>query len=86
MWEGRIGRGDGCFVAFSREVLLSLFVSAIFFSLLANFYLEWYHLQMDTLDKLSNFIEVEDIDVIKLLYEDCRNKASIGTVQEILWF
>ena len=43
-------------------------MGAIFFSLLANFYLEWCHLQMDTFDKLSNFIEADNIDAIKLLY------------------
>ena len=61
-------------------------MGVMFFSLLANFYLEWYHLQMDTLDKLSNFIEADNIDTIKLLYGEWRNNASIGALPEILWF
>ena len=56
------------------------------FSLLADFYLEWYHLQMETLDKLSSFIEADDIDAIKLLYGEFRNNTSIGALPEILWF
>ena len=68
MCEGEIGRGDGCSVAVSGGSPLSLFLGAIFFSLLAKFYLEWYHLQMDTLDKFSNFIVADNIDAIKLLY------------------
>ena len=58
----------------------------MFFSLLANFYLEWYHLQMGTLDKLSNFIEADNIDTIKLLYGEWRSNASSGALPEILWF
>ena len=55
-------------------------MGAIFVSLIANFYLEWYHLQMATLGKLSNFIEADNTDAIKLLYGECRNKASIGAL------
>ena len=43
-------------------------MGAIFFSLLANFFLKWYQLEMDTLDKMSNFIEADNIDAIKLFY------------------
>ena len=50
-------------------------MGAIFVSLIANFYLE-----MATLGKLSNFIEAENIDAIKLLYGECINKASIGAL------
>ena len=65
MGAGGIGRGDGCFVAFSRGSPFEPSVGVIFFSLLANFYLEWYHLQMDTLDELSNFIKADNMDAIK---------------------
>ena len=37
---------------------------------------QWYHLQMATLD----FIETDNTDAIKLLYGECRNKASIGAL------
>ena len=40
---------------------------------------------MDTLDKLSNFIEADDINAIKLRYGECRNNASIGAPPETLW-
>ena len=56
------------------------------FSLLVSFYLEWYHLQMDTWAELSNLIEADDIDAINLFYGECRNKESIGALSEILWF
>ena len=73
-----IGRGDGCFVAYSRG-------SPHNFHLLAKFYSECYQLEMDTLDKLSSFIGADDIDAIKLLYGEYRNNASIGAHPEILW-
>ena len=38
---------------------------------------------METLDKLSCFIEVDDIDAIKLPYG---NNTSMGALPEILWF
>ena len=41
---------------------------------------QWYHLQMATLGKLSDFIEADNTDAIKLLYGECRNKASIGAL------
>ena len=41
---------------------------------------QWYHLQIATLGKLSNFIEADNTDAIKLLYGECRNKASIGSL------
>ena len=41
---------------------------------------------MYTLDKLSGFIEADEIDAIKLLYGECRNSALIGALPEILWF
>ena len=41
---------------------------------------QWYHLQMATLGKLSDFIETDNTDVIKLLYGECINKASIGAL------
>ena len=85
MCQGGIGRGDGCFVAFSRGSSFESFYGSNIFSLLLNSYFEWYHLQMDTLDELSNFIEADDIDAIILLYGECRN-ASIGALPEILWF
>ena len=41
---------------------------------------QWYHLQMATLGKLSDFIESENTDAIKLLYGECSTKASIGAL------
>ena len=41
---------------------------------------QWYYLQMATLGKLSDFIETDNSDAIKLLYGECRNKASIGAL------
>ena len=41
---------------------------------------QWYHLQMTTLGKLSDFIETDNTDAIKLLYEGCINKASKGVL------
>ena len=33
---------------------------------------------MDTLDKLSNFIEADNIDANKLFYGECRNNADVA--------
>ena len=41
---------------------------------------QWCHLQMATLGKLSDFIEADNTDAIKLLFGECRNKASIGAL------
>ena len=73
------------FCSFKQVSPFEPFCGSNIFSLLANFYLEWYHLQIDTLDKLSNFIEADDIDAIELLYGECRNNGSIGALPEILW-
>ena len=41
---------------------------------------QWYHLQMATLGKLSDFIETDNADAIKVLYRECINKTSIGAL------
>ena len=82
MCECGIGRGDGCFVAFSRGSPFELFVGAILLASLriSTWSGQWYHLQMATLGKLSNVVEADNTDEIKLLYGECRNKASIGAL------
>ena len=82
MCEDGIGRGDGCFVAFSRGSPLEPFCACNIFSLIANFYLEWSVVPFTDghLGKLSDFIETDNTDAIKLLYGECRNKASIGAL------
>ena len=38
---------------------------------------------MDALDKLPTFIEADNINGIKILYEECKKNISIGTVPKL---
>ena len=75
--ESGIGRGDGCFVAYSRgspgvtagllspcELLLGVVTLT----------------STDAVDKLPTFIEADNINGIKILYEECKTNISIGTL------
>ena len=74
---------DGCFVAFSRGSPFEPFCGCNICQPHCEFLLGVVSgtiLQMATLGKLSNFIEAYNTDAIKLLYGECRNKASIGAL------
>ena len=80
MCESGIGRGDGCFVAYSRG---SPGVTAGFLSpcelLLGVVTLT----STDAVDKLPTFIEADDITGSKILYEECKKNISIGTLPKL---
>ena len=38
---------------------------------------------MDALDKLATFIEADNINGIKILYEECKKGISIGTLPKL---
>ena len=80
MCESGIGRGDGCFVANNRG---SPGVTAGFLSpcelLLGVVILT----STDAIDKLPTFIEADNINGNKILYEECKKNISIGTLSKL---
>ena len=75
-----MGLVDGCFVAYSRG---SPGVTAGFLSpyelLLGVVTLT----STDAIDKLPTFIEADNINGIKILYEECKKNISIGTLSKL---
>ena len=76
MCESGIGRGDGCFIAYNKG---SPRVTAIVPASLRTTTLT----SMDIFDKLSTFIETDNIDGNEILYEECKKDISIGTLPRL---